>query len=272
VRRIIASEGITLDGYFAGSQGEIDWQALDQEFNAYSVELLDSVDTLLFGRVTYEQMLAWWPTPAGEHYSTEIARRMNAATKLVVSRKPVDLAWSNAQQLTGDLPQAVTELKAGTGKDIAILGSGSLVGQLTDQRLIDVTRAEAGRAGDRCRCHGGSCCGCAVHSGVRGGRPAKSPLPSLIHSAPCEGCPAKCGEVLVRSGAGSARHRPHHLVQALGEHLSVGRVTEAAVLAVDGVTEPGPEDHAPAGQAGVRAYLLPGRREQRRRYWSSWSR
>jgi dihydrofolate reductase len=65
---------------------------------------------------------------------------MNAATKLVVSRKPVDLAWSNAQQLTGDLPQAVTELKAGTGKDIAILGSGSLVGQLTDQRLIDEYR------------------------------------------------------------------------------------------------------------------------------------
>jgi hypothetical protein len=62
VRRIIASEGITLDGYFAGSQGEIDWQALDEEFNAYSVELLDSVDTLLFGRVTYEQM-----QPGGQH-------------------------------------------------------------------------------------------------------------------------------------------------------------------------------------------------------------
>src|SRR6266568_4845962 len=116
VRRLIASEGIKLDGYFAGSQGEIDWQALDEEFNAYSIELLDSVDTLLFGRVTYEQMQAWWPTPAGENYSTEIARRMNAAAKLVVSRKAV------------------------AGKDIAIFGSGSLVGQLTDQRLIDEYR------------------------------------------------------------------------------------------------------------------------------------
>jgi len=140
VRRIIASEGITLDGYFAGSQGEIDWQALDEEFNAYSIELLDSVDTLLFGRVTYEQMQAWWPTPAGENYSTEIARRMNAAAKLVVSRKAVDISWHNARQLAGDLPKAITELKAGAGKDIAILGSGSLVGQLTDQRLIDEYR------------------------------------------------------------------------------------------------------------------------------------
>jgi len=131
---------MTLDGYFAGSPGEIDWQALDEEFNAYSIELLDSVDTLLFGRVTFEQMQAWWPTPAGENYSTEIARRMNAASKLVVSRKAVALSWRNAQQLTGDLAKAVTELKAEAGKDIAILGSGSLVGQLTDQHLIDEYR------------------------------------------------------------------------------------------------------------------------------------
>src|SRR6266704_4619447 len=91
VRRIIASEGITLDGYFAGSQGEIDWQALGEEFNAYSLELLDSVDALLFGRVTYEQMKAWWPTPAGEGYSLEIAQRVNAVAKFVVSNQPQDL-------------------------------------------------------------------------------------------------------------------------------------------------------------------------------------
>jgi dihydrofolate reductase len=107
MRRIIASEGTTLDGYFAGSQGEIDWQTLDKEFNAYPVELLDSVDTLLFGRVTYEQMQAWWPTPAGEGYSTEIARRMNSATKLVVSSKPVELSWESGGRghLSPRLPQ-----------------------------------------------------------------------------------------------------------------------------------------------------------------------
>jgi dihydrofolate reductase len=140
VRRIIASEGITLDGYFAGPQGELDWQALDEEFKAYSIELLDAVDTLLFGRVTYEQMKAWWPTPAGEEYDTEIARRMNAAAKLVVSTKTVDLSWHNTRQLTGDLPKAVTQLKAEAGKDITILGSGSLVAQLTDHGLIDEYR------------------------------------------------------------------------------------------------------------------------------------
>jgi dihydrofolate reductase len=140
VRRIIASEGITLDGYFADPQGGIAWQALDEEFNAYSIELLDSVDTLLFGRVTYEQMTAWWPTSAGEGYSPEIARRMNAVAKLVVSSNEVGLSWNNARQLKEDLPKAVTQLKGEAGKDIAILGSGSVVAQLTDHGLIDEYR------------------------------------------------------------------------------------------------------------------------------------
>ncbi len=140
MRRIIASEGITVDGFFADPQGAIDWQALDEEFKTYSLELLDSVDSLLFGRVTYEQMKAWWPTQAGEEYSPEIARRMNGATKWVASSQPVDLAWDNTQQLGDDLPQAVAQLKAQAGKDIAILGSGTIVAQLTDLGLIDEYR------------------------------------------------------------------------------------------------------------------------------------
>ncbi len=140
MRRIIASEGITVDGFFADSQGAIDWQALGEEFNAYSLELLDSVDALLFGRATYEQMKAWWPTPAGEGYSPEIAQRMNAAAKFVVSSQPQDLSWNNAHQLSGDLSEAIADLKAQPGKDIAIFGSGSIVAQLTDLGLVDEYR------------------------------------------------------------------------------------------------------------------------------------
>ncbi len=140
MRRIIASEGVTLDGFFADSQGAIDWQALGEEFNAYSLELLDSVDALLFGRVTYEQMKAWWPTPAGEGYSPEIAQRMNAVAKFVVSSQPQDLSWNNTHQLSGDLSEAIADLKAQPGKDIAIFGSGSIVAQLTDLGLVDEYR------------------------------------------------------------------------------------------------------------------------------------
>jgi dihydrofolate reductase len=140
MRRITASEGITLDGYFADPQGEIAWQTLDDEFNAYSLEFLDSVDSLLFGRVTYELMQAWWPTSAGEAYSSELAGRMNSATKFVVSTKTIDLSWNNSHRLEGDLPLAVSQLKSQPGGDIAILGSGALVAQLTDHALIDEYR------------------------------------------------------------------------------------------------------------------------------------
>jgi dihydrofolate reductase len=78
VRRIIASEGITFDGYFADPQGEIAWQVLDHDFNSYSLEFLDSVDSLLFGHVTYELMKAWWPTPAGGPYPVWWTRRLAA--------------------------------------------------------------------------------------------------------------------------------------------------------------------------------------------------
>jgi dihydrofolate reductase len=142
MRRIIASEGVTVDGYFSDTEGNIDWQSLDDDFNAYSIELLEEVDTLLLGRTTYEQLAAYWPTPSGEQYNPEIARRMNAHAKIVISSGPVDLSWQNSRQLTGDLTEAITKLKEGPGKDIALLGSGSVVAQLTDAELIDEYRLQ----------------------------------------------------------------------------------------------------------------------------------
>lgn len=142
MRRIIASEGVTLDGYFAAADGSIDWQSLDADFNAYSVELLDEVDTILLGRTTYDELGAFWPTSLGEQYDPEIARRMNARAKVVISRSSVNLSWQNSRQLAGDLVGGVSQLKAEPGKDIALLGSGSIVAQLTDAGLIDEYRLQ----------------------------------------------------------------------------------------------------------------------------------
>ena len=55
---------VTLDGFFAGPNGEIDWHNVDEEFNEFAISQLDSVDVLLFGRVTYELMAGYWPTPS----------------------------------------------------------------------------------------------------------------------------------------------------------------------------------------------------------------
>ncbi len=55
---------ITLDGFFEGPNHEIDWLKVDKKFNEFAVDQLDSVDVLLFGRVTYELMASYWPTPS----------------------------------------------------------------------------------------------------------------------------------------------------------------------------------------------------------------
>jgi hypothetical protein len=83
--------------------------------------------------------------------SSELAGRMNSATKFVVSRKTVDLSWNNSHRLEGDLPVAVSQLKSQPGGDIAILGSGALVAQLTDHALIDEYRLTRGRQTPRQR-------------------------------------------------------------------------------------------------------------------------
>jgi dihydrofolate reductase len=142
MRRIIASEGVTLDGYFSDAEGGIDWQSLDADFNAYSIELLDEVDTILLGRTTYDELGAFWPTASGEQYDPEIARRMNAHMKVVISSSAVNLSWQNSRQLTGDLVGGISQLKAEPGKDIALLGSGTIVAQLTNAGLIDEYRLQ----------------------------------------------------------------------------------------------------------------------------------
>lgn len=140
MRKLIAAETLSANGYFCGPNGEIDWMTLNDEFNAYSIELLDSVDALLFGRITYEMMVSYWPTMKGEGYDREIAKRMNGHQKIGVSSEPLDLTWNNSQQIEGDLVDAVTKIKQLPGGDIAIFGSGSIVTQLTDAGLIDEYR------------------------------------------------------------------------------------------------------------------------------------
>jgi dihydrofolate reductase len=61
MRKVIVSNYVTLDGFFAGPDGEIDWFVWDEETAKYSKDLLNSIDTILFGRVTYELMASYWP-------------------------------------------------------------------------------------------------------------------------------------------------------------------------------------------------------------------
>jgi hypothetical protein len=77
MRRILAFLVVTVDGYYEGPNGEFDWPVVDEEFNEFGLQQLEEVDTLLFGRVTYEGMAAYWPTPAAEQDDPRVAAKMN---------------------------------------------------------------------------------------------------------------------------------------------------------------------------------------------------
>ena len=86
MRKILAFLVVTVDGYYEGPNGEFDWPVVDEEFNEFGLRQLEEVDTLLFGRVTYEGMASYWPTPAAEQDDPRVAAKTNTLPKLVVSR------------------------------------------------------------------------------------------------------------------------------------------------------------------------------------------
>ena len=63
MRKVILFQNISVDGFFAGPNGELDWALVEKEYNECAAEVLKSVDTLLFGRLTYQLMADYWPTP-----------------------------------------------------------------------------------------------------------------------------------------------------------------------------------------------------------------
>ncbi len=137
MRKIIFQNMVSLDGYFEGPNKELDWHLVDGEFNDYAAELLDSVDTLLFGRVTYELMASYWPTAAAMTDDPVIAAKMNSLQKVVFSRSLDRAAWNNTRLAKGDAVAEIRRLKQLPEKDIAIFGSSDLTVSLMNSGLVN---------------------------------------------------------------------------------------------------------------------------------------
>lgn len=150
MRRILMFNRVTADGYFAGSDGNLDWVVPEPAIDRMGADALPHVDTVLFGRRTYELFAGFWPHVADDAtakdphdarpLSTEqraMARGLNEMTKLVFSKTLNDVSWRNSR-IVRDLDPAETQaMKQQPGKDMIIFGSGSIVSQLTQHSLID---------------------------------------------------------------------------------------------------------------------------------------
>lgn len=140
MQRLIAFENLSLDGYYVDGKGEMTWAKVDnadEEFNAFTTQNVQGKGTLMFGRVTYELMAGFWPTPPARQMFPVVAERMNGARKLVFSRTLNQAAWNNTTLVKADLVSEVRRLKDEPGEGLVILGSGSLVAQLAPHGVID---------------------------------------------------------------------------------------------------------------------------------------
>lgn len=125
----------TLEGYYKGPQEDTNWHNHGEEEMQYSEESLASGDTLLFGRVTYEQMKSFWPTTAVAEMMPKVAEGMNKASKLVVSNTLKTADWENTRVLGENWLSELRKLKK--SQNITLLGSGSILSQLANAGLLD---------------------------------------------------------------------------------------------------------------------------------------
>jgi dihydrofolate reductase len=137
MRKIVVFNLVSIDGYFAGQDGDISWHNVDEEFNEYAIEKVTAGNTLLFGRVTYELMASFWPTPQAIKNDPIVAERMNNLPKIVFSRTLNRAEWNNTRLVKADMLSVLRKMKQESGRPMAILGSGSIVSQLAPHGLID---------------------------------------------------------------------------------------------------------------------------------------
>ena len=138
MRKLIVFNQVSLDGYFTDGHGDMSWaHKHDPEWREFVSGNASGGGTLVFGRVTYEMMKSYWPTPAAQQAEPVVADGMNKLPKVVFSRTLERASWQNTQLVKGDIVAETRKMKGEPGSDMVIMGSGTIVSQLTTAHLID---------------------------------------------------------------------------------------------------------------------------------------
>lgn len=143
MRKLIMWNVITLDGYFEGNQHwdlsfhNVIW---GQELETLSMNQLKSADYLVFGRVTYEGVAAYWTNAEAETAEQEVAKLMNSIPKLVFSKTLKSAEWNNTTIISDNASEEIQKLKKQGGKDMYVFGSANLSETLINDNLFDEYR------------------------------------------------------------------------------------------------------------------------------------
>jgi len=143
MRKLILEEWVSLDGYVADKNGQLDFFTnLTPEQNKYSdsdqLKFLETIDAILLGRKTYELFVDFWPSATTD--KEVIADKLNETKKIVFSNTLTYAPWGQwpeADIITGEATAAIKKLKLLTGKNMVMWGSISLAQSLMKENLID---------------------------------------------------------------------------------------------------------------------------------------
>lgn len=132
---------ISLDGFVAGPNGEMNWIKVNEEIFDHVGERIKETDTALYGRVTYEMMENYWPNagnaPGASKHDTEHSKWYNKTHKLVLSKTMKGASLKNTTIISDNLSNEINEIKQGEGSDILLFGSPTATHSLIQLNLID---------------------------------------------------------------------------------------------------------------------------------------
>jgi dihydrofolate reductase len=139
VRRLFLHISVSVDGYIDDEAGAIDWLSADDEFERHIDRLLESIGGMVFGRLAFEQLAAFWPD-AGPDVSPTQVRRMHELPKYVLSSSLQHTEWNNSHTLGDDPATEIVRLKQQDGRDLALFAGASAATSLLALGVIDELR------------------------------------------------------------------------------------------------------------------------------------
>ena len=141
MRQLFSFLHISLDGFVAGPNGEMNWIKVDEEIFDHVGKRISETDTALYGRVTYEMMENYWPSagdkPGASKHDIEHSKWYKAAHKIVLSKTMKDTILPRTTIISSDISERITELKQQEGKEILLFGSPTATHSLIELDLID---------------------------------------------------------------------------------------------------------------------------------------
>lgn len=140
MRKIIVLSYLTFDGFTASKDGSSKWIVWDKGVDAYYVETQREADALFLGRTTYEGLKDYWSTSKSAGENPEMIEFSNKAKKYVFSKSLENAGWNNSEILRSIVPEEIEAIKNEPGKNIVVIGSGSIVSQLQNAGLVDEYR------------------------------------------------------------------------------------------------------------------------------------